>query len=120
LPRGTIQNRRSEDRKGRDVNTLARIALLLAPPVIGAIVGAPLAEASPESDFCRKMTAVGFTSDCVTLTALAKEVCAQYDRGLDLDSVVQKLDLATKNQNLSNYIVAGASLYFCPKHADRT
>ncbi len=102
------------------MNTLARIALLLATPVIGALVGAPLADASPESDFCRKMAAVGFTSDCVTLTTLAKEVCAQFDRGLDLNSVVQRLDLATKNQNLSNYIMAGASLYFCPNHADAT
>jgi hypothetical protein len=61
------------------------------------------------------MAGVGFTGDCAILTALARDVCAQYNRGVDLTTVVQKLDLATKNENLSNYIIAGAQLYFCPE-----
>jgi Protein of unknown function (DUF732) len=92
---------------------LARITLLSAV-MAGALVGAPGAAASPESDFCRSMAGVGFTGDCATLTALARDVCAQHDHGVDLTTIVQKLDLTTKNQNLSNYIVAGAQLYFCP------
>ena len=93
---------------------LARITLLSAV-MAGALVGAPGAAASPESDFCRSMAGVGFTGDCATLTALAREVCVQYDRGVALTAVAQKLDLTTKNPNLSNYIIAGAQLYFCPE-----
>src|SRR5215217_13217 len=93
---------------------LARITLLSAA-IVGALVGAPGAAASPESDFCRSMAGVGFTGDCATLTALAQDVCAQYNRGVDLGTVTQKLDLATKNENLSNYIIAGAQLYLCPQ-----
>lgn len=96
---------------------LARITLLTAA-IIGALIGAPGAAASPEGDFCRSMAGVGFTGDCATITALAQDVCAQYNRGVDVATVAQKLDLTTKNQNLSNYIIAGAQLYFCPtRHA---
>ena len=91
---------------------LARITVLSAA-IVGGLLGAPGAAASPGSDFCRSMTGVGFTGDCATITALARDVCAQYNRGIDLTTVVQKLDLATKNENLSNYIIAGAQLYFC-------
>jgi hypothetical protein len=98
---------------------LARITLLSAAIVAG-LLGAPGAAASPESDFCRSMTGVGFTGDCATITALARDVCTQYNRGVDLTTVVQKLDLATKNENLSNYIIAGAQLYFCPERAATT
>src|SRR3954454_13410906 len=84
---------------------LVRITLLSAV-IAGALVGAPGAAASPETDFCRSMAGVGFTGDCATLTALARDVCMQYDRGVALTAVVQKLDLTTKNQNLSNYIIA--------------
>ncbi|HYZ69108.1 MAG TPA: DUF732 domain-containing protein [Mycobacterium sp.] len=97
----------------------AKITLLLAV-LGGAFIGAPGAAATPESDFCRSMAGVGFTSDCATLTALARDVCAQYNRGVDLTTVVQKLDLTTKNENLSNYIVAGAQLYFCPERSATT
>src|SRR4051812_21458714 len=98
---------------------LVRITLLSAV-IAGALVGAPGAAATPESDFCRSMAGVGFTGDCATITALARDVCTQYNRGIDLTTVVQKLDLATKNENLSNYIVAGAQLYFCPERAATT
>ncbi|OBG22223.1 hypothetical protein A5765_20690 [Mycolicibacterium celeriflavum] len=93
---------------------LARITFLSAA-IVGALIGAPNASASPESDFCRSMSGAGFTGDCATITALARDVCTQYDRGADLTTVLQKLDLSTKNENLSNYIVAGAQLYFCPE-----
>jgi hypothetical protein len=95
---------------------LARIVLLSAA-VVGALLGAPGAAASPESDFCRSLAGVGFTGDCATLTALGRDVCAQYNRGVDLTTVVQKLDRATKSENLSNYIIAGAQLYLCPERA---
>ncbi|MFL6082892.1 MAG: DUF732 domain-containing protein [Mycobacterium sp.] len=98
---------------------IARITLLSAA-IVGALLGAPCAAATPESDFCRSMAGVGFTGDCATITALARDVCTQYNRGIDLTTVVQKLDLATKNENLSNYIVAGAQLYFCPERAATT
>ena len=93
--------------------TILARTMLLSAAIVAALVGAPGAAASPESDFCRSMAGVGFTGDCATLTALARDVCVQYNRGVDLTTVVQKLDLATKNENLSNYIVAGAQLYFC-------
>lgn len=95
---------------------LARITLPLAL-ILGALLGAPSAFASPESDFCQSMAGVGFTGDCAPLTALARDVCVQYNRGVDLTTVVQKVDLATKNENLSNYVIAGAQLYFCPQRA---
>ncbi len=94
--------------------------MLLSAAIAGALVGAPAAAASPESDFCQSMARVGFTADCASLTALARDVCAQYNRGADLTTVLQKVDAATKNQNLSNYIIAGAQLYFCPKRDGST
>jgi uncharacterized protein DUF732 len=98
---------------------LARITLLSAA-IVGALLGAPGAAASPESDFCRSMAGAGFTGDCSNITALARDVCTQYNHGVDLTTVVQKLDLSTKNENLSNYIIAGAQLYFCPERAATT
>jgi hypothetical protein len=94
--------------------------ILLSAVTVGALVGAPGAAASPESDYCRSMAAAGFTSDCATLTALARDVCAQYNRGVELSTVVQKLDLATKSENLSNYVIAGAQLYLCPERRATT
>ena len=99
---------------------LARITLLSAAIVGALVVGAPGAAASPENDYCRSMAGAGFTGDCATLTALAQDVCAQYNRGVDLTTVLQKLDLATKNENLSNYVIAGAKLYFCPERRATT
>ena len=98
---------------------LGRITLLVAV-MAGALVGAPSAAASPENDFCQSLAGVGFTGDCATLTALARDVCAQKARGVDLTTVTQKLDAATKNENLSNYIIAGARLYFCPERKATT
>jgi hypothetical protein len=97
----------------------ARITLLVAG-LLCALLGAPGAAASPETDFCRSMAGVGFTGDCAPLTALARDVCAQYSRGVDLTTVVQEVDLATKDENLSNYVIAGAQLYLCPRRAATT
>jgi hypothetical protein len=95
---------------------LAGVALLLVG--VATVLGpAPTAAAEPDSQFCGGLAAVGYTSDCATLTSLAKDVCAQFDSGADVDAVATKLDATTKNQGLSNYIVAGARLYFCPQHA---
>jgi hypothetical protein len=99
--------------------TFAKITLASAA-VVGALFGAPAAAASPETDFCRSMAGVGFTGDCATLTTLAQDVCAQYNRGVDLAAVLQKLDQTTKNQNLSNFIIAGAKVYFCPQRTATT
>lgn len=96
------------------MTTLAKFTLLVAA-IAGALITAPIGAASPESDFCRSMARAGFTGDCAPLTALAQDVCTQYNRGVDLTTVVQKLDLATKNENLTNYVIAGAHLYFCPQ-----
>jgi hypothetical protein len=95
---------------------LGRITLLVAA-IIAALLDAPGAAATPESDFCRSMAGVGFTGDCDALAALARDACAQEARGVDLTAVAQKLDLTTKNENLSNYIIAGAQIYFCPQRA---
>jgi hypothetical protein len=97
---------------------LAKTTALLAASA-SAILGAPGAAASPESDYCTSMAAVGFRGNCATYTTLARDVCAQFDHGADSATVAEKLDLATKDQKLSNYIVAGAPLYFCPNHADK-
>ncbi|MGV0853246.1 DUF732 domain-containing protein [Mycolicibacterium phlei] len=90
---------------------------LLASALAGALFGAPVAAASPETEFCASMTGIGFTGDCATISTLAKDVCAEYARGADLDAVLGELDQATKDENLSNFIVAGAKVYFCPEAA---
>jgi hypothetical protein len=95
------------------------LAAVVISGAIAALVHAPSAIAVPESDYCRGMAAAGYPGDCATLTSLAKSVCAQYDRGLDLTTIVGRLDAATKDEGLSNYIMAGAPLYFCPKYADQ-
>src|SRR4051794_1875114 len=95
---------------------IARITLLSAA-IVCALLGAPCAAATPESDLCRSMTGVGFTGDCATITAQARDVSTQYNHGMDLTTVVHKLDLATNNENFSNSIVNGAHLYFCPERA---
>jgi Protein of unknown function (DUF732) len=95
-------------------------AALLFVGLIASLIGAPSAVAGPELDFCRDMAAVGYPGDCATLVGLARDVCAQYDRGLDWQTVLQGLDRATKDESLSNYIMAGAPLYFCPEHHDKT
>jgi hypothetical protein len=101
------------------MRTVAGFALLLAGAV-ASLIHAPSAVAGPELDFCRDMAAVGFPSDCATLARLAKDVCSQYDRGLDWSTVLQRLDLQTNDETLSNYIMAGAPLYFCPEHDGKT
>lgn len=96
------------------MTTRARLPALLAV-VVGSLLAAPPAAASPEDDFCRSMASVGFTGDCATLTTLARDVCAQFERGADPSAVAEKLDTTTKDETLSNFIVAGARLYFCPE-----
>ncbi|WP_326546177.1 DUF732 domain-containing protein [Mycolicibacterium sp. ND9-15] len=95
------------------MTTLARLTALLAA-VVGSLLAAPHATASPEDDLCRSMTSVGFTGDCATLTTLARDVCAQLERGADPAAAAEKLDLTTNDETLSNFIVAGARLYLCP------
>jgi hypothetical protein len=97
------------------MKTIAGAALLFVG-LIASLIGAPSAVAGPELDFCRDMAAVGYPGDCATLVGL-RDVCAQYDRGLDWQTVLQGLDRATK---VSNYIIAGAPMYFCPEHDDKT
>ncbi len=95
---------------------------LAALAISGAIVSlgyAPSAVAVPDSDYCASMASAGYPGDCATLTRLAKDVCAQYDRGLDLTTIVQRLDATTKDEGLSNYIMAGATVYFCPQYASQ-
>jgi hypothetical protein len=98
---------------------LARITLL-STVAVGVLLSAPTAGASPESDFCGSLAGVGFRGDCATLTGLGKDACAQKARGVDLTTIAQKLDLATKDANLSNYIVAGAQIYLCPAGSGTT
>ncbi len=101
------------------MKTVALTALLLAG-AIASFPGAPGAAASPESDYCRAMASAGVPGECATLTSLAKDVCAQYDRGVAWTTIVERLDAATKDQQLSNFIMAGAPMYFCPEHDDET
>ena len=93
---------------------------LLSAALVGALLGAPDAAASPESDFCRSMSGVGITGDCTMLTALARDACAQKARGVEVTAIAQKLDVTTKNEDLSNYIIAGAQLYLCPERSATT
>jgi hypothetical protein len=95
-------------------------AALLLAGAFASLIQAPSAVADPAADFCRDMAGVGYTGDCATVTKLAKGVCAQYDRGLDWETVVATVDAATKDQSLSNYVMAGAPLYFCPQHDNKT
>lgn len=96
------------------MTTLARLAALSAA-VVGSLVAAPHAVAAPQDDYCRGIASVGFTADCATLTTLAQDACAQFDRGADSTVVAEGLDRTTKDETLSNFIVAGARLYFCPE-----
>ena len=96
------------------MSTPAKFTVLMAV-AIGGLVAAPGAAASPENDFCRSLASAGVPGDCATVTGLAREVCAQLDRGVDVTAVAERLDAATKNADVSNFIVAGARLYFCPE-----
>jgi len=101
------------------MTNIVRIALIVAG-ITGALVHAPSAAAEPDVEFCKAMTAVGYSGDCATLAGLARDVCAEYDRGVDWTTVLTRVDLATKDEGLSNFIMAGAPLYFCPEHDDKT
>lgn len=93
---------------------LSRLTVLIAALVL-SVLGAPDAAASPEDDFCRSMASVGVTDDCATLTTLARDVCAQLGRGVDVTAAAETVDRATDDQMLSNFVVAGARLHFCPQ-----
>jgi hypothetical protein len=101
------------------MKTAARATVLLAG-LIASLIQAPDAAAEPDLEFCRDMAAVGYPENCATLVSLARDVCSQYDRGLDWSTILQRLDISTKDEALSNYIIAGAPLYFCPEHDDKT
>jgi hypothetical protein len=94
----------------------AALTTLTLTVAITLLTGVPSAGASPELDYCRAMAAAGVPGDCATLAGFAKDVCAQYDRGLDMTSIVERLDVATKNEAVSNFVMAGAPMYFCPEH----
>lgn len=98
----------------------AATAAFLLAGAFASLSQAPSAGADPAADFCRDMAGVGYTGDCATLANLARGVCAQYDRGLDWEAVLTTVDAATKDESLSNYVMAGAPLYFCPEHDDKT
>ncbi|KUI01936.1 DUF732 domain-containing protein [Mycobacterium sp. IS-3022] len=95
------------------MTTRALTALSIA--AVGLLMAAPQAAATPEDDLCRSITSVGYTGDCSTLTTLARDACAQLARGADSTAVAEKLDIATEDETLSNFIVAGARLYLCPE-----
>lgn len=82
-------------------------------------VTAPGAAASPDGEFCDAMAGVGYTGDCGTIVDLATEVCAQYDLGVPWETVVADVDAQTSDELLSNFVVAGAPMYFCPEHSGK-
>lgn len=94
----------------------AALTTLMLAGAIALLTGAPRAGASPELDYCRAMASAGVPGDCATLAGFAADVCAQYDRGLDWTTIVERLDAATKNEAVSNFVMAGAPMYFCPEH----
>lgn len=96
------------------MTTRARLTALMVA-MVGSLLAAPHAAASPDDDLCRSITSVGFTGDCATLTTLARGVCAELGRGTDPAAAAEKLDVTTKDETLSNFIVAGARLYVCPQ-----
>ncbi|MGO4445552.1 DUF732 domain-containing protein [Mycobacterium sp. 2YAF39] len=100
------------------MKTIALAALAMSG-ALASFIHAPSAVAVPDSDYCQSLATAGYPGDCATLTSLAKGVCAQYDQGFDLTTIVARLDATTKNEGLSNYIMAGAPLYFCPKYASQ-
>ncbi len=99
------------------MKTIALAAVASTWAIASQLVHAPSATAVPESDYCASLARAGYPGDCATLTSLAKGVCAQYDQGFDQLTIVQRLDATTKDEGLSNFIMAGAALYFCPEYA---
>jgi hypothetical protein len=93
---------------------------VLSGGLASLLVLAPNAHALPDNVFCSQLAAVGYAAPCPALVALAKDVCAQYDRGANLSSVIGLVDARTKDTGLSNYIIAGAPMYFCPTHQNMT
>lgn len=93
---------------------LLRLVGLIAALVL-SVVGVPEAFAAPEDEFCRSMASVGVTDDCATLRTLARDACTQLGRGVEVADVAETIDRATNDEILTNFIVAGARLYFCPE-----
>ena len=103
-----------------DVRKLALgSAGLFSVGLMTLFVAAPAANASPDAEFCQAMTGVGYTGDCATIVGYATDVCAQYDSGAGWETVVEELDARTDDEALTNFIVAGAPLYFCPQHSGK-
>jgi hypothetical protein len=102
--------------------SLAKAAVrvgVLSAALVALAVQAPAANAAPDNNsFCNQLAALGYPGQCTTIVALAKGVCAQYDRGVDWSTVVKQVDTKTNDEGLSNYIMAGAPMYFCPQHQD--
>jgi hypothetical protein len=96
---------------------ITALAVLATAGVLAALLGAPSATAVPDPGYCQGLAAAGYPGNCATLTSLAKDVCTQYDRGFDLDTIVERLDGMTQDKGLSNYIMAGATVYFCPEYS---
>lgn len=92
---------------------------LLSVGVMSLFITAPAAGASPAGDFCEAMTGAGYTGDCTTIVEYATEVCEQYERGVGWETVVETLDARTNDEALTNFVVAGAPLYFCPEHTGK-
>lgn len=108
------------------MNTATKAFGLLFAALVALLIHAPSATASPDAaspdpdaEFCSAMTNVGYTGDCTSLVNLARGVCAQYDRGLDWETVVANVDAVTADESLSNYVLAGAPMYFCPEYAGK-
>jgi hypothetical protein len=95
---------------------LRRAAGAVAISAALMLAGAPGAHALPDNPFCTRMAALGYTGQCSTLVTLAQGVCTEYDRGASLSTVTDLLDARTRDQGLSNFIIAGAPMYFCPQH----
>jgi hypothetical protein len=113
-------SKRDNDALGlRTMRKIAAVATAMMGGLAASLFLTPSAHADPEQDFCGAMAAVGQAADCGTLSSLARDVCDQFDRGIELDAILEQLDGATKNQGLSNFIVAGAPMYFCPEHGGK-
>ncbi|MGV0835467.1 DUF732 domain-containing protein [Mycolicibacterium thermoresistibile] len=91
----------------------------LAVGLMTMFIAAPAAGASPDGDFCRAMAGAGYTGDCATIVEYATDVCEQYERGVGWEAVVESLDARTHDEALTNFVVAGAPLYFCPEHTGK-
>jgi hypothetical protein len=94
---------------------IAALALL-------AVMGAPLARANPDSDYCAFLSSqhVGERSQlhptCSQLTQLGRTICSDFDRGLTGEQeydALMKADITVKD---AAALMAGATHFYCPSH----